>query len=132
MPSSWNVKILILLASIQGIAALLRGLGWMEIGADLLAQGVLLLPVVGAAAVARGFFIALIAGLYFLFALGAVLRQSWAKWVCSLAAVMNLLLVIGAFSEGAPIKDAIGWSLIPIVLLFELFTQTGREEFRFA
>jgi hypothetical protein len=132
MRNSWTVNILVVLALVQGIAGLVRAVGWVQIGTDLFGQGVLLLPIVGAIAMARGLIIGGIAALYLLFAVGALRRKTWAKWVCCTAAAINLLLVLGAFIEGAPLKDAIGWSVIPIILLFELFCQTGREEFRFA
>ena len=132
MRNSWTVNILVVLALVQGIAGLLRAIGWGQIGTDLFGQGVLLLPIVGAIAMARGLIIGGIAALYLLFAVGVLRRKTWAKWVCCTAAVITLVLVLAAFVEGAPLKDAIGWSLIPIILLFELLSQTGREEFRFA
>ena len=44
MNRSLILKIVLFLALIQGIAALVRAMGWVQIGADLFGQGVLLLP----------------------------------------------------------------------------------------
>ena len=57
MRNSWTVNILVVLALVQGIAGLLRAVGWVQIGTDLFGQGVLLLPIVGAIAMARGLII---------------------------------------------------------------------------
>jgi hypothetical protein len=61
MSKSLSFKIILVLAVVQGVAGLLRGFGWVQLGVDFLSQGLLLLPMLGAAAVMRGFFIAAVA-----------------------------------------------------------------------
>ena len=125
------LKIILLLALVQGISGLLRALGWIQIGADLFGQGLLLLPFIGAVAIVRGFFISIIAFLYILFVIGAAMGKGWASWVCCAAAAINLFLVVAAFARGAAVGEAILWSLIPVILLFYLFSETGRAELKF-
>ena len=119
-------KIILLLAFVQGIATLLRGFNWVRIGGDLFGQGILLLPVLGAMAVMRGLFIVAVALLYGLFVSGTLLGQGWAWWSCLTAVIINLLLVVAALAQGSALEEAIAWSIIPVILLFYLFSQTGR------
>lgn len=116
-----------LLALVQGLAGLLRGFNWMQIGVDLIEQTLLLLPVIGAVAVMRGLFISVVALLYLLFGAGAMLGTSWALWVGLIAAIINLLLVLSALLAGAFLADAIPWSVIPVMLLLFLVSPVGRD-----
>ena len=84
------------------------------------------MPFIGAVAVLRGMFISVVALLYVLFVIGALLGSGWAWWSCVTAAVINLLLALSALTQGAPLIQAIGWSVIPIILLFYLFSEGGR------
>ena len=67
MSESLSYKIIAFLALIQGGLGLLRAYNWVQIGANLFSQGLLLLPFVGAMAVMRGLFISIVALLYVLF-----------------------------------------------------------------
>jgi hypothetical protein len=115
-----------LLAVVQGAFGLLRAYGWVQIGVDLFREGLLILPAVGAVAVLRGMFIAGVTCLYFLFFCGVLLGTGWARWVCLTAAVVNLLVVLSALAQGAPVAEAIAWSVIPAILIFYLFSQIAR------
>jgi hypothetical protein len=126
MSKSLSFKIILVLAVVQGVAGLLRGFGWVQLGVDFLSQGLLLLPMLGAAAVMRGFFIAAVALLYVLFVIGALLGRSWSWWACFPAAIVNLLLVLSVLAQGAPVAEAVAWSVIPVILLLYLFSQMGR------
>jgi hypothetical protein len=130
MSKPFTFKIILLLALAQGVAGLLRALNWVQIGFDLLGQGLLLLPSVGAVAVMRGLFIAILALLYVLFVIGALLGSRWAWWVCLTALAINLLLVVSALAQGAPVAEAVAWSVIPVILLFYLFSHMGRHTLR--
>ena len=127
MNRTLSLKIMALLALAQGAFGLLRAYGWVQIGADLLRQGLLLLPVVGTLAILRGMFIAGVAFLYFLFFCGALLGSRWAWSVCLTAVVINLLLVLSALTQGVSFTQAIAWSVIPALLLFYLFSPMGRN-----
>jgi len=124
---SVTFKILLLLAAVQAVAGMLRGFNWIHIGGDLFSEGLLLLPIVGAIAVLRGLFIAAVALLYVLFVVGSLLEKSWARWCCLIAVIINLLFVLSALAQGAPVSEAIAWSAIPVILLFEILSQTGRD-----
>ena len=127
MDQPLSFKIILFLALIQGAAGLLRAFNWVQIGVDLFGQGLLLLPFVGARAVMRGLVISVVALLYVLFVLGALLGSRWAWWVCLTAVVINLLLVLNGLVQGAAVIQAVIWAVIPAILLFYLFTQTGRN-----
>jgi hypothetical protein len=129
MSTSLKFKIILLLALIQAVAGLLRAFNWVQLGGDLFHQGLLLLPMVGAVAVLRGLFITAVALLYFLFVAGAILGKSWASWVGATAAVINLLIVLGALAQGGFLAEAIAWSAIPVVLVIYLFSESGRNAF---
>ena len=119
-----------LLALVQGLAGLLRGFNWMQIGVDLFEQTLLLLPFIGAIAVLRGLFISVVALLYLLFGAGALLGASWARWVGFVAVLINLLLVLSALLAGAHLAEAIPWSAIPVILLFYLVSPAARDAFK--
>ncbi|MGH7928316.1 MAG: hypothetical protein ACREQV_11025, partial [Candidatus Binatia bacterium] len=73
MRKSLTLKIILLLAFLQGIFGLLRAYNWVQIGADLFGQGLLLLPLIGTVTIMRGLFISVVALLYVLFVIGALL-----------------------------------------------------------
>jgi hypothetical protein len=122
-----SLKLMVFLALVQGIGGLLRAFNWLRIGVDLFGQGLLLLPFVGAVAVMRGLFISVVALLYILFVVGALLGRSWSRWVCFTGVVINLLLVLSALAQGVLVAQAIAWSVIPIILISYLFSQAGRD-----
>lgn len=130
MGKSLSFKIILLLALVQGIAGLLRAFNWVQIGVDLFGQGVLLLPFMAAMAVMRGMFVSAVALLYVLFVISALLGKSWAKWFCFTAVIINLLLVLSGLAQGASLLNVIAWSVIPVILLCYLFSQSGRASLK--
>jgi hypothetical protein len=122
-----GLKIMMLLALVQGLAGLLRGFNWIQIGVDLFGKGILLLPLVGTFSIMHGLFIWGVALLYVSFVLGALLGSRWAWWSCLIAAAVNLFLALSAFVQGASLTELIAWSVIPAILLFYLFSQMGRD-----
>lgn len=127
MKKSLTFKIILLLALVQGLAGLLRGFNWVQLGGNLFGQGLLLLPMIGAVAIMRGLFISGVALLYVLFVVGALLGKSWVWWPCVSAAIINLLLVLGGVAQGASLAEAIAWSVIPVILLFYFFSQKSTD-----
>jgi hypothetical protein len=128
MSKSLSFKIIVLLALVQGVAGLLRGFNWVQVGVNLFGQGLLLLPFVGTVAVMRGLFIAVVAFLYVLFAIGGLLGRNWAWWPCLTAAIINLLVVLSALAQGASVVEAIAWSVIPVILLTYFISQRDAVE----
>ena len=122
-----SLKIIMLLALVQGLAGLLRGFNWIQIGVDLFGKGILLWPLVGGVAIMHGFFVGVVALLYVFFVLGALQGSRWAWWSCLIAAAVNLLLTLSALVQGAPLTEFIAWSVIPAILIFYLFSQMGRD-----
>ena len=122
-----SLKIIMLLALVQGLAGLLRGFNWIQIGVDLFGRGILLLPLVGTFSIMHGLFIWGVALLYVSFVLGALLGSRWAWWSCLIAVAVNLFLALSAFVQGASLTELIAWSVIPAILIFYLFSQMGRD-----
>lgn len=132
MDRSSMVKVMALLAFVQGIAGVLRAFNWLQAGVNLFGQGILILPLVGAVALLRGLFISLIGLLYVLFATGALLGKSWARWVGLTAAIVNLLLVLSVLAQGASLLEATAWAVIPALLIIYLFSEAGRKTLKVA
>jgi len=130
MNRSLSFKVILFLAFLQGVFGLLRAYNWVQFGVDIFGQGLLLLPFVGAVAVMRGLIISLIALLYLLSVFGALLAKGWAWWTGVIAVMLNLLLVLTGLAQGASVLEALAWSLIPVVLLFYLFTPAKNTALR--
>ena len=104
------------LALVQGALGILRALQWIQIGGDLSRTGVVLLPILGMAAFARGVLVGLIALLYLLFAWGVFAGKAWARGVGLAACVVNLMSVIGLLLSGHTLAAALVWSVVPVIL----------------
>ena len=115
------------LALVQSAAGVLRALRWFDIGVDLMGQGLLLLPVIGLVAIGRGALLALLALLLWVFACGALLRRSWARWLGIVLAIANLLLVASVVAQGEAPARAVVWSVVPVAMLGYLFSSSGRQ-----
>ena len=132
MNRSSGFKIILFLAFLQSVFGLLRAYNWVQIGVDIFGQGGLFLPFVGALAVMRGLIISVVALLYLLSVFGALLAKGWAWWTGVIAVVLNLLLVLTGLGQEASVLEALAWSVIPVILLFYLFTPTRRNALRSA
>ena len=132
MNRSLGFKIILFLAFLQSVFGLMRAYNWVQIGVDIFGQGGLFLPLVGALAVMRGLIISVVALLYLLSVFGALLAKGWAWWTGVIAVVLNLLLVLAGLAQGASVLDALAWSVIPVILLFYLFTPTKNNALRSA
>ncbi len=119
--------IVALLAVVQGILGALRAIGWFQFGSDLMGQGLLLLPLAGMFAYARGLLVAVIALLYVAFAAGVSTRRPWAWSVGMVVAIMNLLLVLSVVIQGESLVRAIFWAIVPVIIVWYLLGPAGRE-----
>lgn len=130
--TSTSVTLIAVLALLQAFFGVVRALGWFEVGSDLLGQGLLILPVVGVVAYARGFLVAGIALLYVLFAFGIFIRKGWAWSLGVTVAIVNLLLVVSALLQGIPFAQAVLWLIVPAVIVWYLFSAAGQQAFETA
>lgn len=126
---SAGMTVIAVLALVQGILGLLRALHWYNLGSDIMGQGLLLLPLLGVLAIFRGVFVAVIALLYVLFACGAFLGRSWARWLGIVAAAVTLLLVLSVVIQGESPVRALVWSIVPVVMIGYLVSSSGRQVF---
>jgi hypothetical protein len=121
------MTVVAVLALVQSAAGVLRTLHWFDFGSDLMGQGVLLFPLMGVVAYLRGVLVAVIALLYVLFAWGAFLGRSWARWLGIVVAAVTLLLVASVVIQGETPARAIVWSIVPVVMICYLFSASGRQ-----
>jgi len=122
-----GLTIVAVLAFVQSIAGVLRALQWFDVGSDLMGQGLLLLPLIGLVAIGRGVFVAVLALLLLVFACGALLQRSWARWLGIFLAVVNLLMVVSVVIQGESPVRALVWAIVPLVMLGYLFSAPGRQ-----
>ena len=115
-----------ILALVQGVLGVFRAFEWFNIGADQFGQGVLILPLVGAVAFARGGLVIVLAMLYALFAVGMLLQKSWALWLGLSVAAINILLVLNVVIQGESVSRAAFWLIVPIVIATYLLSPSGR------
>ncbi len=119
-----------MLALVQGVFGAFRAFEWFNIGADQFGQGLLILPLVGAVAFARGGLVIVLALLYALFAVGLLLHKSWARWLGLSVAAISVLLVLNIIMLGEPVSRAGFWLIPPIVIAVYLLSRSGRAAAR--
>ena len=115
------------LALAQAILAVMRSLRWFEIGSDLMERGLLILPAIAMFAYARGALVAVIALLYATFAFGEFAERRWSRPCGVIAALLNLLLVVGAVMEGEAILRVLLWAIVPVIVLWHAFSPSERH-----
>jgi hypothetical protein len=115
-----------ILALVQGVLGVFRAFEWFNIGADQFGQGLLILPLVGAVAFARGGLVIALAMLYALFAVGILLQKSWAWWLGLIVSATSVLLVLNVLILGESVSRAAFWLIVPIVIAAYLLSPPGR------
>jgi len=122
MRRGFDTKVVAVLSVAQAAFGVLRAMGWFQIGSDLLGRGLVLLPVIGMVAFARGVLVAAIAALYVIFAFGLWTGRSWARGVGWTAAVLNLLLAASVLIQGELIVRLLLSMLVPLIVIWHLLT----------
>jgi len=95
-----------------------------DAGSDLLGQGLLILPMIGLVAFARGALVLGIALLYVVFAVGMFASKDWARPLGIALAVVNLLLVLSVLIQGESLARAVFWIIVPVIILWRLLSPT--------
>jgi hypothetical protein len=121
----WSLPAIVFLATVQGVLGFLRANHWFRMGADLLGQGFLIIPLTGIVAIGRGGLVAGMCLLYLSFSVGALLGKTWAWWTGLIAAVLNILLVVSILLQGESIIRSLVWIIVPVLLLCYLFSRNG-------
>ena len=115
------------LAIMQGILGVLRAVNLFQFGSDVMRQGLLILPLLGMLAYARGVLVAAIALLYVAFAIGLLMRRDWAWSLGVVVAVVNLVLVLSVLIQGESLMRALFWMIVPVVMLSYLLPRTAHR-----
>jgi hypothetical protein len=118
------------LALVQSAFGLLRAFHWFDVGSDLLGQGLLILPMIGAVAFARGTLVFGVSLLYVGFAVAMFISRDWGRALGIIAAVLNLLLVLSVLIQGESLARAGLWVIVPVIILWVLFSPTERDALR--
>lgn len=119
-----------LLALAQAAFGVFRALGWFEVGSDLMGQGLLILPIIGMVAYARGVLVAGIALLYVLFAFALFKGRAWARPVGWVAAVVNLLLALSVLIQGEFIAQVLLGLIVPVAVVWYLLAHPETRALR--
>ena len=122
-----GLVVVAVLALAQGVLGVFRALQWVQIGSDLMRQGVLLLPIIGAMALGRGAMVATIAALYALFAGGLLARRGWARPLGLTVALVNLVIVGLALLGGESPGFGLLWAIVPVIMVVYLLAPAGRR-----
>ena len=125
MRRGFDTKVVAVLSVAQAAFGVLRAMGWFQIGSDLMGRGIVLLPVIGMVAFARGALVAAIAALYVLFAFGLWTGRAWARGAGWTAAVVNLLLAASVLIQGELIVRLLLSMLVPLIVIWYLLTSGG-------
>lgn len=122
-----GLTVVAVLALVQSVAGVLRALQWVDVGSDLLGQGLLIMPLIGLVAIGRGMLVAVLALSLLVFACGALLQRGWARWLGIFLAIVNLLMVLSVVSQGESPARALVWAIVPVAMLGYLFSSPGRQ-----
>src|SRR5439155_5117427 len=122
-----GMTIIAVLALAQSALGVLRTLHWFDADSDLMGQGLLLFPLIGVVAFFRSGFVAVIAILYVVFAYGALVGRSWARWLGIVVAIVTLLLIVSVVIQGESPVRALVWSVAPVVMIWYLLSPAGRQ-----
>ena len=115
-----------ILGLIQGVLGVFRAFEWFSTGADLLGQGLLILPLAGVVAFGSGGLVIVMAVLYLLFAVGMILQKSWAWWLGLIVSAISILLVLNIVILGESVSRTAFWLIVPIVIAAYLLSPSGR------
>jgi hypothetical protein len=122
-----GATVIAFLALAQAAFGVLRALGWFHTGSDLMGRGLLLLPLIGVVAYARGVLIAGIALLYIFFAWGLFKGRPWARAVGFIAAAVHVLLVLSVLIQGELISQARLWLIVPVTVVGYLLASARKD-----
>jgi hypothetical protein len=125
-PRSPMLIFIAILALVQGVLGVFRAFDWFNVGADLFGQGLLLLPLVGVVAFARGGLVIVLSLLSALFAVGMLLQKSWAWWLGLIVSAISILLVLNILILGESVSRTAFWLIVPIVIAAYLLSPSGR------
>src|SRR5262245_21518875 len=115
-----------ILALIQSVVVGFRALDWFNVGADLFGQGLVILPLVGVVAFARGGLVIVLSLLSALFAVGMLLQKSWAWWLGLIVSAIIILFVLNILILGESVSRTAFWLIVPIVIAAYLLSPSGR------
>jgi hypothetical protein len=117
------------LALVQGFLGALVGLVWLQVVSIFAQEGGGISSLIVMLAEVRGWALIILSLLYFLFAVGAWQTRPWAWWVGLLVPVLTILFLFGVLLRGGSIVLILVWLIIPIIMIWYLFSPTGRQVF---
>ena len=115
-----------ILALVQGVLGVFRAFEWFNVGADLLGQGLLILPLAGVVTFGRGGLVIVLATLYLAVCRRHAPEKSWAWSLGLVVAAISVLLVLNVLILGESVSRAAFWLIVPIVIAAYLLSPSGR------
>jgi hypothetical protein len=124
-----SLTVIASLALVQGFLGALVGLVWLQVVSIFAQEGSGISSLIVMLAEVRGWALIILSLLYFLFAVGAWQTRPWAWWVGLLVPVLTILFLFGVLLRGGSIVLILVWLIIPIIMIWYLFSPTGRQVF---
>ena len=122
-----SLILIAVLALVQAVLAVLRAREWFQFATDTSGRGILILPLISLFAMGRGWFVAIIALLYVVFALGALARQGWAWGLGLVVSLVTVFVIVLLVIEGeVPLVHTLYGAVIPVVIMGYLLAPAGR------
>lgn len=122
-----HLTIIMWFAVVQGLVAVLVALFWFGVAHIFSPDSGVTSPLIVMLAETKGGILIVLALTYFVFAWGAWRIRGWAWWVGLLASTLNVLYMARVLLGGGSVVAVLIVSIIPVVVIWYLFSPTGRR-----
>ena len=123
MQRSLPVIGLAILAVVQAVLGLTRGLHWVRRGSGLLGWGFFTFRVLGILASAIGGLVILTALLYLVLAVGILTAKRWAQPLGFVGIGLKVCLALSGTIKGESLLEAVAWMIVPAIILWYSISQ---------
>jgi hypothetical protein len=112
-----------ILAVVQAVLGLPRGLYWVRRGSGLLGWDFFTFRVLGILASAIGGLVILTALLYLVLAVEILAAKRWAQPLGFVVIGLNVILALSGTLKGESMMEAVAWMIVPAIILWYLISQ---------
>jgi len=127
MPRPRTVTVIVWLAVVQGILFAFLGLLLFQIVSLFGQESGVLFPLIVMLAETGGWFLLVLALMYFIFAVGTWRTKGWAWGMGLLVSALSILTEVSILSKGGSVVVASLFAIIPAIILWYLLSATGRQ-----
>ena len=111
-----------ILAVVQAVLGLTRGLYWVRRGSGLFGWGFFTFRVLGILASAIGGLVILTALLYLVLAVEILAAKRWAQPLGFVVIGLNVFLALSGMIKGESLVEAMAWMIVPAIILWYLLS----------